>query len=200
MSARKYVFTPAMDATIAYAYRTLTPRGRVVQALATTLNMPAWRIKRRARELAAFEPCVRVPVWSPQELRILEANARFSPETIQRRLLKQGFARSVAAIVLKRKRLRLVRDLGGFSACQVALGFGVDPKTVSRWIDSGLLRAERRGTRRTERQGGDMYFVTASAVRDFIVRHIGIIDIRKVEKVWFVDILVNEPAAKEKAA
>ena len=35
------------------------------------------------------------------------------------------------------------------------------------------------------------WWIKRKHVRDFVAESIGIIDIRKVDKVWFVDLLVN---------
>lgn len=71
----------------------------------------------------------------------------------------------------------------------MASEFGVDIKVVTRWIDQGWLVAGRRGTKRVESQGGDQWWIKRKHVRDFVIESIGIIDIRKVDKVWFVDLL-----------
>lgn len=40
-------------------------------------------------------------------------------------------------------------------------------------------------------QGGDIYFIRDKWVRDFILAYIAEIDIRKVDKYWFVDLLAG---------
>ena len=55
------------------------------------------------------------------------------------------------------KRLRIKQNLDGYSANALALAFGVDSHKVTHWIQRNMLRATRRGTERTERQGGDTY-------------------------------------------
>ena len=50
-----------------------------------------------------------------------------------------------------------------------------------------MLKASRRGTARTESQGGDTYWITHAAVREFVLTHPDEVDLRKVEKWWFLD-------------
>jgi hypothetical protein len=59
------------------------------------------------------------------------------------------------------------------------------------WIESGDLKAIRRETARTELQGGDIWFIEKTAVKAFIIQNIGIVDIRKVDKFWFVEMLTG---------
>jgi hypothetical protein len=192
-----YTFTPHMDALIFKVYREEQParKDRHVRKLAEAFRMPRWKITRRAREIGAYEPKLKEPVWSGEELRLLKKFAHRHPEVIQRHFKKRGFKRSVTGIILKRKRERMIANLGAYSACQVALGLGVDSHAITRWIEQGLLDATKRGTARTASQGGDIWFIREKDLRKFIIENVGIIDIRKVEKFWFVDLIAHRPAA-----
>ncbi len=129
--------------------------------------------------------------WSAEEERLLERWGHLTPAAIQRRLALAGYPRSCAAIQVKIVRLRIKRNLDGYSACALARAFGVDVHKVSYWIRRGLLRAERRGTARTVSQGGDMWWISLSAVRRFILRAPEEIDLARVEKFWFLDLLTD---------
>ncbi|HBE45724.1 MAG TPA: hypothetical protein DDW17_09880 [Deltaproteobacteria bacterium] len=189
----KYHFTPFMDEMIRKTYREkYNPRQGKIRELANRINMPRWVVTVRAREIGALEPRIKEPPWSERELHILEKNALFTPATIQRRLRMSGFKRTITAVTLKRKRLHLLRQQTKCTARAVAECFGVNESTVAdSWIRKGLLKAQRRGTARTEKQGGDEYFIREKDIRKFIIENIGIIDIRKVDKFWFVDILAG---------
>ena len=106
--------------------------------------------------------------------------------------MKEGFHRTVTGIVLKRKRQRLPSNLKGQSAHGLSDCFGVDSKTICEWIASGKLKAEKRGTNRTDRQGGDIWFIKDRCIRNFIINYISEVDFRKVDKYWLVDILTGE--------
>lgn len=56
----KYFFTPEIDERIRRTYRTNTERGVVIR-LAKSINMPKWRVVKRAREIEAFEPMTKYP-------------------------------------------------------------------------------------------------------------------------------------------
>ena len=184
----KYHFTVEMDAEIRRVYRTMTGNGEV-NMLAVRLGLPRWLISRRARDIEAYEPRIKEPNWSEKEIEILERSAHRHPEVIRRHLKKKGFIRSATGIILKRKRLRLPKNLEGQSATQLAICFGIDNNVVTRWIKEGLLKAQKRGTERTEQQGGDIYYIKDVWIKDFVKENIGIIDIRKLDKFWFVDVM-----------
>jgi len=59
---------------------------------------------------------------------------------------------------------------------------------VLRWIEKGLLKASKKGTKREN----DEWHIEDRHIRQFIVENVGIIDIRKVDKVWFVELLTGE--------
>jgi hypothetical protein len=71
---------------------------------------------------------------------------------------------------------------------------GIDAKGVTRLIKLGKIKADRRGTDRTEQQGGDAYYIQTWNIRQYVIDYIGEIDLRKVDKYWLVDILSNQTA------
>ncbi len=191
----KYIFTPFMDAQIRAIYREGTTGKGEVRDLAKRLNLPRWRISRRARDLGVVETHIKEPEWCEKELDILKRSAHLCPERIQHNLKKAGFSRSTSGIFIKRKRMRFIQNLEGYSASAVAECFGLDVKAITRWIEYGYLKASRRGTLRTALQGGDMWYIKEKAIREFIIANVGQIDIRKVDKYWLVDILTKGEGA-----
>jgi len=162
-----------------------------VRDLANKLAVPTWKISRRAIHLGVSVKNKKEPNWSTKELEILERNARFVPETIQRKLKESGYNRSITGIVLKRKRMRLPKNLNGQPINTLKLCFGVDAKVIARWVKKGYLKAEKRDSNRTAAQGGDMYYIKDKWVRDFIINYVDIIDFRKLDKHWCVDLLAG---------
>jgi len=67
----------------------------------------------------------------------------------------------------------------------------VDSHKVTRWIGAGLLEAERRGTARTELQGGDTWLIFRAEVKEFVLRCPDEYDLGKVEKWWFLDLITD---------
>ncbi|MEW6378627.1 MAG: hypothetical protein AB1611_03345 [bacterium] len=196
----KFKITPAIDAMIRKAYaeqvgmESCTLGNHPVRDLANRLGFPRWKITRRAQVLGLITKGKKEPDWSPEELNILEHQAHKNPEVIQKHLRRAGFHRSVYGIVVKRKRMRFLRNLKGQSATDLAECFGVDVKVITRWIRLGYLKAGRRGTGRLESQGGDMYWIKGKDIKEFVINYLEEIDFRKVDKFWMVDLLTGKSA------
>jgi DNA-directed RNA polymerase specialized sigma24 family protein len=188
---RKYHFTPAIDEDIRRAYHLFLDYNnrRAISACARKLQMPRWAINRRAAVLGLAR--IKEPESSAAEIAILEGWGHLTDAVIQRKLKTEGFHRSINGVHLKMRRLRIKKNLDGYSANALATAFGVDSHKVTYWINRQMLKATRRGTARTESQGGDTYWITHSAVREFVLKHPDEIDLRKVEKWWFLDLVTD---------
>ena len=103
----------------------------------------------------------------------------------------EGSADRVTGIHLKLKRMRFKHDGSFYSAYSLAQALGIDPHAVTRWIKSGDLKANFRGTARGPQQNGDSYLIQEKDVRRFILEHPTEIDLRKVDQLWFLDVLTN---------
>jgi len=187
----KFPITPDIHDRIVAVYQRDTGNGQV-RALAQSLGYPRWSITRHAIQTGLIAKQKKEPDWSEQEIHILELNAHRSSETIQRKLKLRGFSRSVTGIVLKRKRMRLPGNLEGMSSRDLAVCLGVDDHFVTRAIKAGRLKAEHRGTKRTEIQGGDIYYIRRREIRKYIVTYLNEIDLRKCDKYYLVDLLTTK--------
>ena len=190
-SRRKYVFTDQIDRLIRESYHNRqNERTRFsVRALAKKVGMPHWALKKRARELGLAR--TKELPWSERELEILGRYAWMSDERIRLKLKAAGYTRTVTGIHLKLKRMRFKHDGSFYSACSLAQALGIDPHAVTRWIKSGHLKAKLRGTARTGQQNGDSYLIQEKDVRRFILEHPTDIDLRKVDQLWFLDLITN---------
>lgn len=190
-SKRKYVFTDRLDQRIQEIYlQHPSARSRPgIHQLARQIGIPHWAIKKRARELGLAR--TKEKPWSEPELAILARYAWMSDERIRQKLKTAGYARSATAIHLKLKRMRFKSDPSFYSAKGLADALGIDSHVVARWIKAGHLRAQLRGTKRTEQQGGDSYLIKEKDVRRFILEHPTEIDLRKVDQLWFLDLITN---------
>jgi len=190
-SRRKYVFNDQIDQFIREIYlnhrASKTRPG--IRLLAKKVGMPHWALKKRARELGLAR--TKELPWSERELEILARYAWMSDERIRLKLKAAGYARTVTAIRLKLKRMRFKHDGSFYSANGLAQALGIDSHAVARWIKSGHLKAKHRGTARTEQQNGDIYLIQERDVRRFILEHPTEIDLRKVDQLWFLDVLSN---------
>lgn len=188
----KYVITPDMHVKIKKVYMDKSMKSGEVTDIAEKLGIPRWKVTRYAIRKGWISKQKKEPCWSEREINILKWNAMHSPEVIQKKLKKYGFTRGVTGIVLKRKRLRLLSNLPGQTANSLAMCLGEDVHFVLKAINDGELKAKRREMNRTEQQGGNFYYITDSNVRDFIINNIHKIDLRKVDKYWFVDVLTGQ--------
>ena len=193
---RKYVFTPTIDAKLHEIYKHPDRRSHLtVKQYAAQLGWPKHALIQRARKLELSRKYGPERIWSEQEISVVEGNSWKSPERIAAILRRAGFQRSATAINLKQKRLHIPRRSGDvLSAYGLAQLMGIDSHIVTRWIRTGALRAQYRGTLRTPQQGGDSYVIWPADVRKFIVANPVGFDLRKVEPLWFIDLLTNRLA------
>ncbi|MHA2265849.1 MAG: hypothetical protein ACXAEN_25945 [Candidatus Thorarchaeota archaeon] len=163
----KYLFASEMDKEILYTYSINTDSKPRLINLAKKFNMPRWALYQRALKIGAVKS---------------------SHQKIRKRLEKAGFKRSIASIVLKRKRMRLLSNLEGMSACLCAQFLGIQLQLLLKHIKSGLLKAEAI---RYDRQGKVNYYIREKSLRKFIIHNPDLIDLRKVEKYYFIELLAN---------
>jgi len=183
MPEKKWFWNDITDGLLRRMYDP-TVRGRS-QEIADRLRVPRWAVNRRAAALGLSRPKDRP--WSAQEGAYLEANFHHvSAKTLARKL-----GRSPTAVKLKAKRLGLRKYDEGYTASSLAEALGVDPHWVLARIRSGKLRASHRHTERTLGQGGDSWLVTDEAVVKFLAVHPYDIDLRKVDSLWFMDLIVT---------
>ena len=188
---RKYLFTDQIDRLIRESYHNRRDKKTRlnIRPLAKKVGKPDWALKKRARELGLAR--TKELPWSERELEILARYAWMSDERIRLKLKAAGYARTVTGIHLKLKRMRFKHDGSFYSASGLAQALGIDSHTVTRWIKSGHLRGKFRGTARTEQQNGDIYLIHEKDVRRFILEHSTDIDLRRVDQLWFLDVLTN---------
>ena len=180
----------AIDAAIRETWQG-KPTRTMVADLAKRTGYPAWWLKRRAVKLGVSVLREKEPRWSDAELRVLRRFAHFGVERIEKELAMRGHNRTRTAIVLARKRYSLSVALpeGTYSARGAGEMLGVDGKTVTAWIEDGLLRAEPRGTERKS----DQWLIDDAALREFVVAHPQRIDLRKVVQHWFLALMTDVP-------
>ena len=191
ITRRKSCFTPAIDEEIRRAYYLYLEYNnrQAIAGYARQLHVPRWLINRRAAVLGLAR--IKEPAWNVDEVAMLERWGHLTDAVIQRKLKAAGSQRSINAIHLKMKRLRIKQNLDGYSVHALATAFGVDGHKITYWINRKMLMATRRGTARSECQGGDTYWITHKAVREFVLAYPDEIDLRKVERWWFLDVLTD---------
>jgi hypothetical protein len=192
--AKKYVPNDWIDGMIRRAYQERADKKLSsipnLMEIAAKAGWPHWAVKKRAVEIGVAR--TKEYPWSEEELEVLERSAHLCLGRIRLRLKAAGFVRSETAINLKLKRTKLRQNTPYYSANALAGLFGVDRHAVSRWIKLGYLRVKMKGTERTPEQGGDTYLIHHKDVREFVVEHPMECDLRKVDQLWFIDLLVNK--------
>lgn len=187
-----WIATPEIDQVIQRLYAERVGRDKIphLKNYAEKIGWPSWAVKKRGRELGLAR--TKEAPWSDQEVELLHRYAWMSDERIRLKLKAAGFARTATAIHLKLKRTRAKDGSGFYSATGLAGLFGCDSHCVTSWIRKGYLKAKPRGTERTKVQGGDTWLILHRDVRQFVADHPLEFDIRKVDQLWFVDMLTSK--------
>lgn len=188
---QKYFLDTFIETAIRDVYEN-HPEKNAVNDLARRWGRPRWWIARQARNLGLVVPRLKEPPWSPQEDALLHEIAHRHPEAIARAFRARGWRRSATAIVVRRKRLELdTTDPDHYTANTLARLMGVDAKVVTYWIGVYGLPAVRRGTERLPQQGGDQWWIARIALRRWIGANPERIDLRKVDRLWFIELLCH---------
>lgn len=199
---KKYFFTPQMDDVVReyYAKKLKQPKLNIRNCMERRLGLPGWVCIRRGRDLGLSR--TKEKPWTQVELDLLETHIHKAADVIARTFRRNGFHRTATAIHLQRKRKfgGIKQNLAFYTANQVALLLGVDRHKVGLWIRSAALCAERRGTERTEQQGGDMWMIYPASLKRFLVLHPLEFDLRKVDQLWFMDLVAGGAALSLKTA
>lgn len=188
---KRWTSSDQIDAVIRRVYQR-TPGKGDINDLAFAVGRPRWWVSKRAAKLGLVPPRFKEPAWTDVEREIVQRNFHRSPKIIRGMLKRAGYERTETAIVVMGKRLGATRDDPlHLTATGLASLMGVDAKTVTGWIARGLLNANRRGTGRTSAQGGDQHWIRVRDVRAFIIDNAAAVDIRKVDKFWFIDLVAH---------
>ena len=124
--------------------------------------------------------------WTQQELYILQEHSHFHAQTIARKLSQRGFKRTPREI-----ETRLLDHDVRPAYEQLATCFGVSPRVIERWARDAGLPAKALGPIQD-----DKWHVNESSLKKWILDHVCLIDLSRVDKFWFVDILAPKHGAK----
>ena len=161
---------------------------------AAIIKWPVHALRLRARQLGVAKTKERP--WTARELSLLQKYSWMSDVGIQRKFAANGYTRTAMAIHIKLKRMRYKQNNDTYTAHGLSVAMGCDAKAVTRWINLGYLKGQRRGTERTAQQGGDMYVIFERDVREFLVSYPNLYDLGKVDKFWFLDLITQGKIAE----
>jgi hypothetical protein len=196
---KRFLPPSGIDDRIRAAWPLLKGRGAVA-GLADELGVARTWLSSRALKLGLTNPHKKEPPWTAAENALMRKVPLHDPKKCSAIFREHGFRRTATAIMVRATRLEISRRTHtSFSGTKVARLLGMDNKTVTQWCVRGELKAKRRGTKRLPQQGGDVWDIAPKVLRQFILDNLERIDIRKVEKFAFVDLLVRTEDVKEEA-
>jgi hypothetical protein len=147
-------------------------------------GIPRWKIMKWASEMGLAAR--REPLWEASEIDYLEGQMpQQSVGSIARHL-----GRTKAAVQEKAKMLGLNKCSEGYTISALSQGLGCQENKVRRWIENGWISGKRRGSERAGIQG-DFWLFRDSDVVKFVRNHPQEIDLRRVDKYWFIDLLLT---------
>lgn len=194
LTYQRWTTNEHIDAVITRAYQS-TPGPRDLARCALAVGRPRRWVSRRAAQMGLVQPRFREPRWSAAELAILHDSEGRPPATIRRALKRAGFTRSETAIVVKLKREGLssaVEEPDVYSIKALSGFMGVNHHVVARWIDKGWLKAKIVGQASTLKPDGNQWRILRRDVRAFVIDNAAAVDLRKVDKDWFIDLLAHK--------
>ena len=144
-------------------------------------GVPRFKVRHWAGEMGLARQ--KEPFWTEQDEEYLR-------QYLHKKSLKdiaKHLGRTVVAVKLKAKRLGVNKTQEGYTMHGLCMGLGCDHHTVERWIKKGWLKGRRR---QSEREN-DIWLFTDAQVRAFVKEHPQEIDQRRVEWLWFIDVLLS---------
>lgn len=124
--------------------------------------------------------------WTEQDLLVIE---QYHEMPLHKRpsvkSLAQQLGRSEGAVLAKLKRFRYYRTGESYSVRGLADVLGCDYHKVEHWIKQGWLEASWENEKQHQR------YITPENARWFILSYRQEIDLRRVDRDWFFDLLVG---------
>jgi hypothetical protein len=160
-----------------------------VQLLAQRLRVSRPQIHEWAHRLGLTRQLQGRNTWRADEIAYLEAHwGEESARSIGAQLHRRP---STVTAKARKLRLRLLGD--GFTQTQVAEGFGVARVTVERWQARGWLDSSWRhgGRLPSVHPGSHTFDITPEHLRAFIRAHPLAFDVRRVDQLWFIGLVLG---------
>lgn len=197
--AKQRLHLPAdIDDQIRAAWPNMDGKKRgAVNEFADRLKLPRWWITKRATKLGLTLPHKKEPPWTAAENALMRRVPLHDVDRCAKIFREHGYSRSPTAIMVRAKRLDISRRFNeGFSARQAADIIGFDSKTLGTFCVSDGLKAAKRDDKRSPQQGGPRWVIKREDLRAFVLTNLERIDLRKVEKFAFVQLVAGEPLEK----
>lgn len=184
----KWVVDPAKEKILREGYyRNGRCRARFI---AKAWGFPLWVVKREAARRGLARRADR-RLWTPDEDAFLQEHAGVRHSNWIRVQLR----RSEASVVLRLRRLGLTQRVSdGYTLRQLEEGLGVDHKVITRWIERGWLKADRRNPSGLDEQRYP-FQITERSVLAFVRDHREEIPLHRVDPTWFLDLVLPRRSA-----
>lgn len=121
--------------------------------------------------------------WSAEDIAYLQQN--YSKKSLN--AISKHLKRSEQAIRYKAYKLS-ISSYNHYTATDLKIAFGCRYERIQMWVSKGWLKGFRK---EKDAYRGDPWQFTEKAIRDFIIRHPSEIDQRRVDWLWFIDILAG---------
>lgn len=189
-------FTPEEDETLRSIYKNIKYENNAAKrSYAALPSRTPSQIFRRVAELGLIRRRERYR-WTEEELRVVEANAHLALETIQRRLVgitPFGFKRTRSAIASQIHANRFRTTLDGLNFQQLSDAIGISIDTIRRYQAQKMIRGKKIPSidqhKGKETREGVKWFFPNYEIFMFILRHPGMIDLRRVNQDWFLSLV-----------
>ena len=203
--SRKYEWTELQDETIRTIWTRRKGNGATSRDIPTAaeyarrVGVPKHAVVARAKQLGLTQPKKEKP-WTEKEKALIKRLSWMTAYMIYKEFKRRGFKRSLTAVRLKYKRLRLYAQREWYNARDLSEALGHDSHTVAKWIADGHLKAQRREFDVPESSTANRhyeYVVTHEALREFMFRHHDLIDLRRItDQGWFWDVIKHKDLGK----
>lgn len=158
--------------------------------------VPRWQVRKWAKDLGVAR--LKEPPWSEAEVSFLRNSVRRSGL----KKIAKALGRSETSVKIKAKRLGIRKLVtgDGYTMRAICRGLGADHHQVQKWLNNGWFWGERRESRRRGRQRGDIWYFTAEAIQELVRQHPEEIDLRRVDRDFFIEALLGPPQTIDERA
>lgn len=153
-----------------------------IDELQRRLGVPRGIVQKWAFELGVTRHMERG--WTPEQVEYLRQHFR-KDKAVD---IAKHLGHTVSSVRYKANRLGLSQTRDDcYTLTALCEGLGRSHKQAKRWADQGWIKGERRANSTSN----DPWTFTAKNIHDFIIAHPEEIDLRRVDKFWFIDILAG---------
>lgn len=179
---RKYVWEPWMDELMRQHYDS---QSTTLDWLETQIPFPRHILAQRAGRLGVAR--CKDPGWTDAELDYVHTHLGHEALPVMAKKLGRT---QVAVCEMAKRRGVSKYTAEGYTARRLFRLLGWHRPRVKRLVDRGWLEASRRQTGYADTRP-DAYLITEDALYQCLIAHPELIDLRRVEKDWLLDLLTH---------